>query len=82
MVVKTSSINEYTTVNAIKVLGNIDDMEAKHHIPLIKVLVDIMSNLNPEKTPSVYNTARRLLIGAPNSVKEYKKVYGEVPFLK
>jgi len=82
MIIKISSINEYTTVNAIKVLGNIDDMEEKFHIPLIKVLVDIMSNLNPEKTPSVYNTARRLLIGAPQAVRKYNNIHGEIPFLK
>ena len=82
IIIKTSSINEYTTVNAIKVLGNIDDMEEKFHIPLIRVLVDIMSNLNPEKTPSVYNTARRLLLGAPIALGEYNNIYGEIPFLK
>lgn len=79
--IKISDINEFTTVNAIKVFGNIDDMEEKYQIALIKVLVDIMSNLTLEKTPSVYNTARRLLIGAPKATQMYKEVYGDIKFI-
>lgn len=81
-IIKLSAINEYTAVNAIKVFGNIDDMEEKHHLDLIKVLIDIMSNITPEKMPSVYNTARRLLMGAPVALEKYKKSYGELEFLK
>jgi aminopeptidase N len=81
-IIKLSKINEYTAVNAIKVFGNIDDMEEKYHLDLAKVLVDIMSNITPEKMPSVYNTARRLLIGAPVAVGKYKDKYGEINFIK
>ncbi|NPV50334.1 MAG: M1 family metallopeptidase [Candidatus Methanofastidiosum sp.] len=81
-IIKLSKINEYTAVNAIKVFGNIDDMEEKYHLDLIKVLVDIMSSISQEKMPSVYNTARRLLIGAPVAVGKYKERYGELNFIK
>jgi aminopeptidase N len=81
-IIKLSKINEYTAVNAIKVFGNIDDMEEKYHLDLIKVLIDIMSNITPEKMPSVYNTARRLVIGAPVAVGKYKDKYGEINFIK
>ena len=60
----------------MKVFGNIDDMEDKHHIPLIKVLVDIMINLTFDATPSVYNTARRLILGAQLLLKNTKKIWG------
>ena len=66
----------------MKVFGNIDDMEDKHHIPLIKVLVDIMINLTFDATPSGYNTARRLLLGAPIAIEKYKEKYGDIEFLK
>ena len=81
-IIKLSKINEYTAVNAIKVFGNIDDMEEKHHLELVKALIDIMSNITPDKMPSVYNTTRRLLIGAPVAVGKYKDKYGEINFLK
>ena len=81
-IIKISKINEYTAVNAIKVFGNIDDMEEKHHLALVKVLIDIISNITQEKMPSVYNTARRLLIGAPVAVEKYKDKYGEINFIK
>jgi aminopeptidase N len=81
-IIKLSKINEYTAVNSIKVFGNIDDMEEKHHLELVKVLIDIMSNITPDKMPSVYNTARRLLLGAPVAVGKYKDKYGEINFLK
>jgi len=82
VIIKLAKINEYTTVNAMKVFGNIDDMEDKHHIPLIKVLVDIMINLTFDATPSVYNTARRLILGAPIAIEKYKEKYGDIEFLK
>jgi len=81
-ITKLAKINEYTAVNAIKVFGNIDDMEERHHLPLVKALIHIMSNLNQEETPSVYNTARRLLLGAPKAVAKYKDEYGDIPFLR
>ncbi|KYC45489.1 MAG: Leucyl aminopeptidase [Candidatus Methanofastidiosum methylothiophilum] len=81
IIIKLSKINEYTAVNAIKVFGNIDDMEEKHHLALVQVLLDILSNINQEKMPSVYNTARRLLIGAPIAIEKYKDKYGEINFI-
>ena len=82
VIIKLSKINEYTAVNAIKVFGNIDDMEEKHHLELVKVLIGIMNSINPDKMPSVYNTARRLLLGAPVAVGKYKEKHGEINFLE
>jgi len=81
-IIKLSQINEYTAVNAIKVFGNIDDMEEKHHLELVGILIEIMLSITPDKMPSVYNTARRLLIGAPIAMEKYKDKYGEINFLK
>ncbi|MFA5559148.1 MAG: M1 family metallopeptidase, partial [Methanofastidiosum sp.] len=81
-IIKLSKINEYAAVNAIKVFGNIDDMEERYHLELVKVLIDIMTNITPDKMPSVYNTARRLLLGAPKAVAKYKDKHGEINFLE
>lgn len=80
-IIKLSKINEYTAVNAIKVFGNIDDMEEKYHLELVKVLIEIMANITPDKMPSVYNTARRLLLGAPLAVVKYRAKYGEIDLI-
>jgi len=73
---RLGTVNEYSTVNALSVFGNIDLMEKEYHIPLIDLLVNLRNSLDPAKSPSVCNTIRRLLIGAPESISEYEKETG------
>ena len=39
---KLASVNEYSTVNLLNAFANIDQMESKYHIPLVKILVDLL----------------------------------------
>jgi aminopeptidase N len=73
---KLAPVNEYGTVNILSVLGNIDRMEAEYHTPLIDMLVTLIRSLDGKKTPSVSNTARRLLIGAPVACARYEQERG------
>jgi aminopeptidase N len=69
-------INEYSTVSMLRVLGTLDSMEDSDRVPLIGILAGLLDDLDPEKTPSVYNTIRRLLAGAPGAVRDYEQRYG------
>lgn len=78
---KLSPVNEYSTVNLLNAFANIDLMEAEYHAPLVKILADLLEELDPQKFPSVYNRTRVLLLGAPKAVGTYGKIYGKVPAL-
>jgi aminopeptidase N len=78
MLGKLAVVNEYSTVNALSVLGNIDRMEEEYHVPLVDILVGLIGSLDAKETPSVYNTARRLLIGAPKARTRYERERGVV----
>lgn len=75
-------MNEYSTVNMLNAFANIDQMESKYHVPLVKILADLLGELNAQKYPSVYNRIRKLLLGAPNAVKTYITAHGEIPGLQ
>jgi len=79
---KLASVNEYSTVNLLNAFANIDLMEAEYHAPLVKILADLLEELDPQKFPSVYNRTRKLLLGAPKAVEAYGKRYGKVPDLQ
>jgi aminopeptidase N len=78
---KLAPVNEYTTVNLLNAFAHIDMMETKYHIPLVKILADLLGELDPQKYPSVYNRIRKLLLGAPKAVKAYNIEHGEIPDL-
>lgn len=75
---KLAVINEFSTVNMLRVFGNIDLMEEDYHVPLVSLLVKARKELDPERTPGVYNMIGRLLAGAPKAVGEYEIEYGEI----
>ncbi|QYZ78458.1 DUF3458 domain-containing protein [Methanofollis formosanus] len=75
-------VNEYNTVSALEVFGALDRMAEEHQAPLVGVLLSVMRAVDPGKQPSVYHTARRLLIGAPHAVAGYVAAYGPVPELE
>jgi len=79
---KLAPVNEYSTVNMLNAFANIDQMESKYHVPLVKILADLLGELNAQKYPSVYNRIRKLLLGAPNAVTAYSMAHGEIPGLK
>ena len=66
-------VNEYSTVGVLSVLGNIDRMEDQYHLPLIDLLLDVLHKVPAETAPSVHNTARRLLQGAPKARAHYER---------
>jgi aminopeptidase N len=78
---KLAPVNEYSTVNMLNAFANIDQMESKYHVPLVKILADLLKELDSQKYPSVYNRIRKLLLGAPEAVKTYSIEQGEIPGL-
>ena len=73
ILIKLSNINEYTSVQIInKVLCKIDNLERKNQIEIIKMILLILKNTDQNKTPSLYNTLKRLLINSKKSVKTYE----------
>jgi aminopeptidase N len=56
-------------------------MEAEYHIPLVGVLAGLLANLDPATTPSVYNTARRILLGNPAAMERFEREHGAIPEL-
>ncbi len=79
---KLAPVNEYSTVNLLNAFANIDQMESKYHVPLVKILADLLEKLDPQKFPSVYNRIRKLLLGAPKAVKAYGIEHGEIKALQ
>lgn len=58
-------VNEYSTVNMLSVFGNLDRMKEEHQAPLIDILLHVLDATDPQTTPSVYNTARRICAASP-----------------
>ncbi len=79
---KLAPVNEYSTVNMLNAFANIDQMEIRYHIPLVKILAGLLEELDPQKYPSVYNRIRKLLLGAPKAVEGYGIVHGKIPALQ
>jgi aminopeptidase N len=78
IVLKLAVVNEYSTVNILNVLANIDRMEDEYHIPLVEMMVGFLDRLDQDRTPSVYNRIRKILLNTPNAVKKYEAVNGKI----
>ncbi|OPY18492.1 MAG: Tricorn protease-interacting factor F2 [Methanomethylovorans sp. PtaU1.Bin093] len=78
IVLKLAEVNEYSTVNILNVLANIDRMEDEYHMPLVEMMVGFLDRLDPDRTPSVYNRIRKILLNTPNAVKKYEAVNGKI----
>ncbi|WP_406661909.1 M1 family metallopeptidase [Methanolobus sp. ZRKC3] len=78
IVLKLAEVNEYSTVNILNVLANIDKMEDEYHIPLVELLVGFLDRLDSDNTPSVYNRIRKILLNTPKAVKRYEAVNGKI----
>ena len=75
---KLSPVNEYSAVSILRIFGALDSMEDTDQLALTGILAALLADLNPEKTPSVYNTARRILLGAPQAVLNYEQKKGKI----
>jgi aminopeptidase N len=75
-------VNEHSTVSMLRVFGALDVIEEKDQFPLVGILARLLSDLDAEKTPSVYNTARRILAGAPHAVERYEQKHGIINGLR
>jgi aminopeptidase N len=75
---KLIPVNEYNTINLLDAFANIDQMEIKYHVQLVKVLANLLEEIDAQKYPSVYNRIKQLLFGAPKAVKKYTIEYGEI----
>jgi aminopeptidase N len=71
-------INEFSTVSILRVFGALDAMEEADQVPLAGILAGLLKDLDPEKTPSVYNTIRRLLVSSPGAVRNYEQKQGKI----
>ncbi|KQC04185.1 MAG: peptidase [Methanoculleus sp. SDB] len=78
ILIRLARVNEYTTVNALSVFGDIDRMEPEYRAPLVGMLAALLSTIDGTSAPSVYNTVRRLLIGSPDAVRRYEAETGAV----
>jgi aminopeptidase N len=78
---RLAPVNEHSTVSMLRVFGALDQMEDADQVPLVGILARLLSDLEPEKTPSVYNTVRHILAGAPHSVQNYEQRYGRITAL-
>lgn len=79
---KMTPVNEYSTVGFLNAFANIDQMEAKYRVPLVKILADLLEDIDAQRYPSVYNRVRKLLLGAPHAVNEYSMMHGEIKALQ
>jgi len=82
ILLKLARVNEYSTVSLLNSFADIDKMGSEYHIPLVKILATLLKELDPQAYPSVYNRTRKLLLRAPNAVKAYNKVFGEIEALQ
>jgi len=79
---RLAPINEYSTVSMLRVFGALDAMEDADQVALVGILAGLLSDLDREKTPSVYNTALRILRGAPRAVQHYEQKQGIITALR
>lgn len=78
IILELAPINEYTTNHILSAFSQLNDMQEKTFEPIIAMLKKCLDSFDPEKVPSVYNTIRRLIKGAPNAVKAYEKEHGKL----
>jgi aminopeptidase N len=75
-------VNEHSTVTMLRVFGALDAMEEADQVPLVGILAGLLKDLDPEKTPSVYNTIRRLLAESTAAVSKYEQKWGTITRLR
>ncbi len=79
--IKLSVINEYTTGHLLDAYAKIDFLDKKSQIANMQVICNVLKTLSKEKTPSVYNTLRRMIKGSTKALKAYEHEFGKIKFL-
>jgi aminopeptidase N len=65
ILVRLAPVNQNSTVGFLRAFDAVDLMDPAFHVPLVELLVDVRNALDPDTTPIVRNTIKRLLLGAP-----------------
>ena len=66
----------------LRVFGALDAMKEPDQVPLVGIMAGLLEDLDPEKTPSVYNTVRRILAASPVAVRNYEQTKGIITRLR
>jgi aminopeptidase N len=74
-------VNETSTVRALQAFAHLDRMEEEYYLPLAGLLADLLGIFDPAGDAVVYNTIRRLLIGAPRALAAYEARFGALKAL-
>ena len=78
VLIKISKINEYVAVQIINmVFGKIDFLEKEDQIKVLKIVLEILTAVDKDKSPSAYNTLKRLVNNSKKAVKAYESKYKE-----
>ncbi|KAF1077915.1 M1 family metallopeptidase [Methanogenium sp. MK-MG] len=77
ILITLAPVNEYSTGNMLAVFGNIDRMKEEHQAPLIEILLRVLDATDPQQTPSVYNTARRIRAASPAATAVWERENGK-----
>ncbi len=79
VLIKLSKINEYVAVQIINgAFGKIDFLENEVQVKLVKVIIEILNQIDKNKSPSTYNTLKRLLNNSKKAVKAYESSYKKI----
>ena len=73
IIIKLSKINENTVGRIMSVFGNLDEMSKENQKNLVKLLHDVLSNIDSKKSIITYNTIKRILDKSPKAVREFEK---------
>ena len=71
-------INEYNTAHLLDSFSKLNYMQEEYLPDLLEILLELFDSLDEEKSPSVYNTVRRLIKSAPRAIEAYEKVKGKL----
>ena len=80
-IIRLAGINEYSTVGLLNAFAAIDFIDPDYYVPLVSVLVDVLNEIDSDKSPSVHNRIIKLLLGAPKAVKLYESKAGKIQIL-
>ena len=77
ILITLAPVNEYSTVTMLAVFGNLDRMKEEHQSPLIEILLRVLDPTDPQTTPSVHNTARRIVAASPAATAVWERKTGK-----
>lgn len=73
IIITLSKINENTLSRIMSVFGNLDEMSKENQKNLVKLLHDVLSNIDSKNSVITYNTIKRILDKSPKAVREFEK---------